>query len=251
MDKNTLKLREEQNRDTAQHRDTCEDTNRRVYCMPTRREFYIAIAVFLLLTMSGKLVRGSFWFEGSNYTPYVKMRQNAETMKVLFGILEDNPDRLDAAKTVNEYRTQTDYYGERHKFEFVRWTIPEKCVEFMLSNNSTNCLNWLQRQDGWQSVLSDNLVDSVTNYKDKDAIIARYRHKLWFFKAWWHDDPTQIDGSRKGRIKLGIEQISNSWLNEFLEGCHKYDKTNMVNYLDMDGVLNLNDSRNLTKGAGE
>ena len=242
MDKKTLKLREEQHRDTAQHRDTCEDTNRRVCCMPTRREFYIAIAVFFLLTMSGKLVRGSFWFESKDYTPYVKMRQNAETMEILTGILEDNTNRLDRAKTMNQYRTQSDLYGERHEFKFARWSYPEKAVGFMLRNNSTNCLNWLIRQDGWRSVLSDETVDQVLNYNDKEYVPARIddnrtrveRRKKRVLLAEKFDDVSYLDGSRDERIRNNQGVISPSETLATLRGFKSSIET-----LRRDGKKNI------------
>jgi len=64
-------LRAEQHQNTEDHHDICEDTNTRVHSTLTYKQFAgVSVAMFislvLLLSVAGKVVRGSYWFEVSN-----------------------------------------------------------------------------------------------------------------------------------------------------------------------------------------
>lgn len=64
-------LRAEQHQNTEDHHATCDDTNQRVRCTLTYKQFVgfsvaMFIAMALFMTVSGKMIRGTYWFEAGN-----------------------------------------------------------------------------------------------------------------------------------------------------------------------------------------
>ena len=104
-------------------------------------------------------------------------------------------------------------------------------------------LKWITNQPGWTKHISTELETKVTlalenpqdfvpfeiqKRKRKEAL-----RKVRLLQAWYHDDPSFVDGSR-GFPVISIDSLSNEWLADFLKNCQRDNRTNMLEYLQLN-----------------
>jgi hypothetical protein len=105
-----------------------------------------------------------------------KVRQAAETIKILQGCLLDNPGSYIEAENVNEFRRQG-FYGEPHKFTFDRWNkrARAKIINVCIAEHKYNSLEFFTKQDGWDRVCP----------KQREAVSTLLANKINEGKFWW------------------------------------------------------------------
>ena len=105
-----------------------------------------------------------------------KVRQGAETIKILQGCLLDNPNLYVDAETTNEFRRQG-FYGEPHKFTFDRWSKGSraKIIDACIADKKYNSLEFFTKQDEWEKVC----------LKQREAVNTLLANKSNEGKFWW------------------------------------------------------------------
>ena len=71
---------------------------------------------------------------------------------------------------------------------------------------------------------------------DWEGKFKEQKRKVVLLQAWYHDDPTYIDGSvpRRGP-KIDISSLSNEWVDVFLQNCYRDGRIRMLEYLKLHG----------------
>lgn len=90
--------------------------------------------------------------------------------------------------------------------------------------------------DKFDEALITKASGSANPWVDWEKKYLNEKKKVRMFQAWYHDDPTYIDGSvpRRGAV-IDLSSLSNSWVDVFLENCYRDGRTQMLNYLKLNG----------------
>ena len=163
-----------------------------------------------------------------------KLGYRNETELVHRGILNDDPNYLESAKTKNADREGL--------FDFIHWKSPDDYVEMMMARNSYNCIQWVMSQPKWYSCLNEQVYFRVLEFSEREqmtnekmwANLKRSRVKKQMLLGWWHDDPTYVDNSNPKREMVDVNSLSDAWLTEFLKNCQRDGRTNILNYLQLN-----------------
>lgn len=181
-----------------------------------------------------------------------KMQQNAETMLVYQGVMRDKTNYLEQARYTNKYR-QEGYYGEPHTFGFKNWFIPIQtyAIRWCIEHGKISVLRWITREDGWNNNITKELeAKALLAIEKPDEIVPfeitkkqnnNNKRKLRYYHAWFHDDPSYVDGTRKGLPKpIGLDGLSNRWLKTFLDNIERDNRTNLLHHLEFKKLLPAN-----------
>ena len=160
--------------------DRAIETNSRVERTVTYKQFcwaltFMFVVLVILMTGAGKLVRGSYWFEGDS--PEVRrlsdennrldnennmLRHKAgyknETILIYRGVAQNNSRWLELSRV--EHR------GRDEPFEFVDWYDPDAAIEYIIKSQAWDCLEWVMRQPKWYSCLNIKTYNKVMAIKE-------------------------------------------------------------------------------------
>tara|TARA_B100001123_G_scaffold196940_1_gene224271 strand:+ start:555 stop:1067 length:513 start_codon:yes stop_codon:yes gene_type:complete len=95
----------------------------------------------------------------------LKLGYNNETIAVMRGILRDDPQYLELAKTKNHQR--------EGNLEFIHWNNPDSYVESMMRGHSVKCIEWVMRQPEWQSCLNTDVYSKLLDYAATASLISK------------------------------------------------------------------------------
>ena len=95
----------------------------------------------------------------------LKLGYNNETIAVMRGILRDDPQYLELAKTKNHQRDGN--------LEFIHWNSPDSYVESMMRGHSVKCIEWVMRQPEWQSCLNTDVYSKLLDYAATASRISK------------------------------------------------------------------------------
>ena len=95
----------------------------------------------------------------------IKLGYRNETEAIHRGIISDDPNYLEIAKTSN---------GKREGiFEFIHWNNPDRYIKDMLRCDSISCISWVMQQPRWYSCLNESVYFSVLEYVDARAMLTK------------------------------------------------------------------------------